>query len=569
MNLPESFMERVRQRISRIYNDRITERHITRLFQAIEAAQKPQKQTIAKWSEKDAILITYGDSLRKSGEAPLKSLHQFLLKHLKNQLSCVHILPFFPYSSDDGFSVIDYMQVKPDLGDWADIAALGQDFDLMFDLVINHISQKSLWFEQYIKGTVPYDQFFIEADTNLDLSAVVRPRKSPLLTPVETAKGLRHVWTTFSADQIDLNFKSPDLFLEMMQVLINYVKHNARIIRLDAIAFLWKEIGTSCLHLPQTHEMVKLMRDICEQIDAGSIILTETNVPNLENLSYFGQDDEAHMVYQFSLPPLLLHALYKGDSSYLNQWAITIPDLPAGNTFFNFTASHDGIGVRPLEGLLPDHEKDQLIAAMKKLGGSISTKANSDGTESPYEMNITYFDACRAHHRVGDQHHLERFLCSQTVMMSMRGIPALYIHSLLATPNDLEGVARTGRARSINRHKWKVQDLEDLLNDQNSINYKVLNHLKYLLDIRQKQAAFHPDAAQEILDCGRSFFALRRETPLQILYAVCNLSAESKQLSADALGLDDSAQLKNLIDGNVSRSVLRLSPYECKWLLCS
>ena len=454
-------------------------------------------------------------------------MQSFLNTQLKEEVTIVHLLPFFPYSSDDGFSVIDFRKVNPELGGWKDIEVLVKDFDLMADLVINHASSKSEWFRNFLKQEGKGKDFFITEDPSADLSQVTRPRSTPLLTAYETANGTKHVWTTFSADQVDLNFKNPDLLIEMIDILLEYISKGARIIRLDAIAFLWKEVGTTCLHLPETHEIVKLLRDVAGFIDQKVLILTETNVPNHENLSYFGEGDEAHMVYQFSLPPLLLHALHAGTSTYLNRWAKSLPQLSGGKTFFNFTASHDGIGVRPLEGLLPDNEKNTLVENMKGFGGFVNYKTNPDGSQSPYELNITYFDALRGTKKGEDGFQVERFIASQVVMLSFAGIPAFYIHSLTATPNYYEGVAITKQNRTINRRIWQLDQLNEILNEDTP-QKKVFSSLKRMISIRKEQPAFHPNAKQKILELGNDLFGMVRESENQTIVVVVNLTDHEK-----------------------------------------
>ncbi len=558
-NPGNSFIKKIEDRLRFIYKEKYTDTILNSLLNVI-SNYKVKETNNSKWDEKDTVLITYGDSIKKNAERPLLTLKSFLDKNLKEQLSVVHILPFFPYSSDDGFSVIDFRQVNPDLGGWNDVLDLSQNFDLMSDLVINHASSKSEWFQNFLKQEGKGKDYFIVEDPAKDLSQVTRPRSTPLLTPYKTANGIKHVWTTFSADQVDLNFSNPELLIEMMDILLGYISKGARIIRLDAIAFLWKVVGTTCLHLPETHEVVKLMRDVAEFINSSTIILTETNVPNKENLSYFGEGDEAHMVYQFSLPPLLLHALHTGNSNYLVSWAKSLPQLEGDKTFFNFTASHDGIGVRPLEGLLPDDEKNKLVEKMKAFGGLINYKSNPDGSTSPYELNITYFDALKGTNKGEDNFQAERFLASQTIMMSMAGVPAFYIHSLTATPNYHEGVTATNHNRTINRRKWQLEELTKILNSDTP-QQKVFNTLKKLILLRKEQKAFHPNAKQEIIDLGNELFAFTRQTEEQSIVIIANLTSEIKEFE-----LPDN--IKNSFDIITNSEIKEkiLQPYQCFWL---
>ncbi|WP_321277220.1 sugar phosphorylase [Thiomicrorhabdus indica] len=583
--LTASQQQQLQKRLSVLYSDddlQVAYQGIEQLLvnfdKILPAGCDPKSDALChpqRWTQNDALLITYGDTFLEEGKRPLQALQKFLGKYVKEAINCVHILPFFPYSSDDGFSVIDYSMVDPDLGDWGDIDALRQDYDLMFDFVVNHISRESLWFTNYKANIEPYTEFFIEVEGEPDLSMVTRPRNTPLLVPAYTHRGRKKVWATFSADQIDLNFANPKVLVKMMEILLLYVAEGARIIRLDAIGFLWKKIGTNCIHLPETHEAVKLFRDVMEIVNPQAIVLTETNVPHKENLSYFGHQDEAHMVYQFSLAPLILHALHRGDGQYLTQWALGLDAPPEGCTFLNFTASHDGIGLRPVEGILPDREVGDLVNNMHRLGGFVSMKTNSDGSESPYEINITYFSAMRETHNSNgpDQWQVERFICSQNIMMTLQGIPAFYIHSLIATPNDREGVEKTGRTRSINRKKWEYEYIEAMIESGRTSNAEVIKRLTNLLMRRKKHKAFHPDIGQKVLDLGSDFFALwRDEKGLRFpLLAIHNLTSELKILDISAIeGIERHSYWINLLDNHgvsAQEQKFVMQPYQSIWLM--
>ncbi|MCG8313289.1 MAG: sugar phosphorylase [Pseudomonadales bacterium] len=533
----------------------------------------------ARWDQSDIMLITYGDSIISDHEAPLKTLKSFLTQYAQDTFNIVHVLPFFPFSSDDGFSVIDFLQVNPDLGDWEDIRALREEgADLMIDLVINHVSRESLWFADYIADLEPGNKFFIELPQETDVSMVTRPRSSPLLVPVNTRRGVNYLWATFSDDQIDLNFANPDVLLTFLDIYLEYIRQGARFIRLDAVAFLWKTLGTHCVHLPQTHEVVKLLRTIMDEVTDKGIVLTETNVPNEENRSYFGNCDEAHMIYQFGLPPLLLHCFFKGSSQHLSQWAQTICDIPKGCACLNFSASHDGIGLRSLEGVLPDFEVEDLVDGMHRFGGFVSLKSNADGSTSPYEINISLFDAMQGTRRGPDQWQIQRFICSQAIMLSLKGIPAVYIHSLLATPNYLEGVERTGRTRSINRRKWRYEDLQSALNQEHTPNAEVLHALKDLIAIRKQCPAFHPDAYQEVIEFDHTLFGILRkalpdtadqDSPQQIL-AIHNITSFPHPIILkNRPDLSDHTKWRDIITGETLEGILALqemAPYQVLWL---
>ncbi len=532
-------------------------------------SRRRQPDRSQRWDARDIALITYADQIRSPHGPPLESLHAFLIQaELKGKLNTIHLLPFFPYSSDDGFSVIDYRRVHEEMGDWKDVSRLAADFRLMFDLVLNHVSTQSHYFQKYLSGDPPFDRFFIEVDPSTDLSTVVRPRSTPLLTPVETSRGVRYVWTTFGADQVDLNYHEPDVLLEILDILLFYVEHGARTVRLDAIAFLWKEIGTPCIHLPQTHEVVKLMRQLLEEAAPDVLILTETNVPHEENISYFGDGDEAHMVYQFSLPPLLLDAFLHQDATIIAKWLNDLKPPPTGCTFFNFTASHDGVGVRPLEGLAPPDRIESLVNHVRVRGGLVSMRATPDGGEAPYELNITYVDAIRDEKDTPEQ-HARRFLATQAIMLALQGVPGVYFHSLVGSRNDYDGVERSGIARRINRHKYQWQELHQSLSTD-PLQRAIYEGYQRLLTVRREQAAFHPDAAQRPLRLNNpSLFGFLRGNikPAQQILVLTNVSRSACKV--DLSSLDPSATFRrDLITGDTFEGTTQVLPPDTTvWLV--
>lgn len=526
----------------------------------------------ALWSQRDALIISYGNSIIDGAYKPLDLLHDFLLRHLKGAINSVHILPFFPYTSDDGFAVSDFRAVNPQLGDWPDINRIAGDFTLMSDLVLNHVSSQGNWFNAYRQGQAPYDKFFFEASPDDDLSMVVRPRTTPLLQEVETPNGPRHVWCTFSHDQIDLDFRNPEVLLEFLRIIRLHVDNGVQIIRLDAVAFLWKVAGSPSIHLPQTHAVIKLMRLLCDYASEKIILLTETNVPKAENLSYFGAGDQAHAIYNFPLPPLILHAMMSGSATYLHKWQRAMPPAPMGCAYLNFTASHDGIGMRPAEGVLPEAEKDKVIDTVRKAGGLVSMRALPDGGQSPYELNITFFEAMKSTFKGEDAHHFDRFICSQTIVMSLEGIPAFYIHSLLATPNDHAQVEFRGMNRAINRHRWDYPTLQALLADPGTDQARVLEALTGRLKLRGAQIAFHPNATQFTvnLEDPRVFGVWRQSIDRrQSIFALHNVSDQEITVPTNSVNMIEDENWVDLLSGETilaSAETVTLAPYQCRWI---
>jgi sucrose phosphorylase len=524
-------------------------------------------------SQQDAILITYGDQVRAAGQAPLRTLSDFCRQHLSGLVNAIHILPFYPYSSDDGFSVIDYRAVDPALGAWDDIAALGRNFRLMFDAVINHISAESEWFLAFLRGDPRYRNYFVAVEGSPDLSGVVRPRALPLLTTFQTRAGPKSVWTTFSADQVDLNYGNPEVLLEIVDLLLFYAARGAEFIRLDAIAYLWKEIGTACIHLPETHTVIQLFRAVLDGAAPHVALITETNVPHVDNISYFGDgSNEAQMVYNFALPPLTLHAFQAGDASALSAWAAGLR-LPSRRvTFFNFLASHDGIGLNPARGLLSESDIAALADRAVAQGGFVSYKHNPDGSQSPYELNINYFDAL-SDPAGGEPLEVQaaRFLAAQAVMLSLVGVPGIYFHSLLGSRGWPAGAAQTGRPRSINREKLARAELERELADAGSLRRRVLDGYARMLRARSRSAAFHPYGNQQVIECGPAIFALLRVPPAGGERVLClhNVTARPQAVALDWTGTVGGRTRRDLISREVygiGQGALSLEPYQVLWL---
>jgi glycosidase len=529
-------------------------------------APSPAKRETLKWANAragvrvQAILITYGDQLREPDRAPLRTLAEFCAEQLRGVIDGIHILPFYPYSSDDGFSVIDYKQVNPALGTWDDIARVGQHFRLMFDGVINHISAQSEWFKAFLRDDSKYRDYFIVVAGDPDLSQVVRPRTLPLLTEFNTPSGMKKVWTTFSADQIDLNYANPAVLLDIIDMLLFYVAHGAELIRLDAIAYLWKEIGTSCIHLPQTHRVIQLLRAILDEVAPHVKLITETNVPHQDNLSYFGDGyNEAQLVYNFALPPLTLHTFRTGDASALTRWAAGLTLPSPQTTFFNFLASHDGIGLNPARGLIEETDIAALVDRVVAHGGRVSYKNNPDGSIGPYELNINYFDALSDPN--GDEPlslQIDRFVAAHAIMFSLAGVSGIYFHSLFGSRSWLEGVTQLGYNRAINRQKLDRVEVERELNDPNSRRAQVFQRLKHLLQVRSSSDAFDQHSPQQVIELHHAIFAVQRGSVL------C-LHNVSDQVQRVALA-EKWRSARDLLSQRTIEIDVALQPYEVLWL---
>ena len=557
----------IQAQLSLLYGERADEAHQLIVDVVDRVDLSSLNSPTERWSETDVVLITYGDQVQSEERNSLQTLHAALTSEDlpgAKYFSTVHFLPCFPYSSDDGFSVIDYRTIDPKLGNWDDIDAFSGEFKIALDFVVNHVSQESDWFKRYLTGEAPYDRYFIEADPAEDLSAVTRPRSLPLLSDFETSRGKKWLWTTFSRDQLDINYAEPAVLAEVLEILLLYIKHGACIIRLDAIAFLWKKIGTSCMHLKETHGVVKLMRTVLESVAPHVLLLSETNVPHAENVSYFGEGDEAHMVYQFPLPPLLLDALLNEDAAPLKNWLEHLEAPPEGCAYFNFTASHDGVGVRPLEGQVSDERLQSLVEKIKDRGGLVSTRRRPDGTDSPYEMNIAYVDAVSDPN--GDATtNANRFLMSQAFMMSLQGVPAVYFHSFVGTQNHYDGVEESNIPRRINRRKFSIDELNSQLNIDGSLQQLIHAGMRNLLSMRRLQPAFHPDAQQEYLESGSQnvvSFVRRCDKTGQSIFVAANFGVASESVAMPT----EFSDATDILGSSWTNGPLTLMPAQIVWM---
>jgi glucosylglycerate phosphorylase len=559
-----------------VYDEQTAARTAASLRDLVEGfaveRRTPAAAAVPEVDEQQVVLITYPDQVHEPGRAPLATLRSFLHDHLDGLRPTVHLLPVHPWTSDDGFAVADYTHVDPALGTWADVEAFRPEFGLMLDAVVNHVSAAHPWVTRWRDGDPDYAMFVRTADPADDLAAVVRPRTQPLLTAMETARGTEHVWTTFSADQVDLDYREPRVLIAVTGVLLDYLRHGATMLRLDAVAFLWKMAGTGCIHEPQTHAIVRLWRTVVDAVAPGTLIVTETNVPQGENLAYLGRgDDQAHVVYQFALSPLVLSAFTSGDARSLVRWAESLPEMAGGTTVLNILGSHDGIGLRPAQGLLPPQEIARLVDRVRAHGGAVSFRALPDGGVAPYELNSVYYDALNAPEDPEDL-AIARFMAAHSVMLAMAGIPALYIHALIGSRNWVEGRHRTGLHRAVNRQKLARRALEAELADPTSLRSRVLEALRERIAVRCAEPAFHPRAAQRILSAPEEVFAVERSTVDGRSRVVClhNTADHDVELAVD--GLPGGAQVDDLCGGDpiaagtdgVAR--VTLPPYGVRWL---
>ncbi|EAD7198144.1 alpha-amylase [Listeria monocytogenes] len=550
-------VNQIEVKLRKIYQAAYQPVYLEKMLACAENYSNNTRGSIDTISEKNVYLIAYGDSIFEKNKHPLQTLNEFLQEYAQDVITDVHLLPIFPSTSDDGFSVTDYKQIDEQLGDWDDVQKMSENFRVMLDFVANHMSKSSDWFKRFSDNEAPYNQFFIEKDSQFDYKNVTRPRTSPLFHKYENDKEL---WTTFSEDQLDLNVRNIDCLVALTDVLLFYASKQATSIRLDAIGFLWKTSGTTCMHLPETHEIISLWRLLIDELYPNLQIITETNVPHEENISYFGDgENEANMVYQFPLPPLVLHTFTCHDTTKLSKWAKSISQVSSTATYFNFLASHDGIGMRPATGILSDEEINSLVQKAVQNGGQVSYKDNADGTQSVYELNINYGEALQnPGEDTTEELVTKKIIAAHSILLTLQGVPAIYYHSLLGSKNDLVGYEESGINRRINREKLKKNQLVHEL-ETDTYRQTIFTSLKKLVQIRRNHTAFSPFATQEILDLGPDVFAIKRESEKECIYGIINVTSHNIRKTLAFSGT-------NLLTNQPVASELDLTAYEVVWI---
>ena len=495
-------------------------------------------QNYGPFDQSDCLLISYADQIEGHAEqTSLGALKSFYEAELTECFSGVHLLPFYPYTSDGGFSVSSYTEVDSSYGSWRDVEAF--ECELMFDAVFNHTSSEHTWFVKFLEGSPEYSNFFHvfgarpepETELHKQLQQVVRPRSTDLLTEFSRMGEATFVWSTFSADQIDVNFAEPKVFIEFVKVLKLYIEKGSRYLRIDAVPFFWKELGTSCVHHEKTHLLVKAFREVCSTIDPTTILVTESNVPHQENVSYLGSgDDEVHMVYNFSLAPLILHALVEGTATHLKDWSSNLEPLPGHTSFFNFTATHDGIGVRPLEGILTDDQVLRLAERMQELGGQVNFRSVGEA-QKPYELNITWGSAL---YEEDSELHIQKILCSYAMSFVFPGVVGFYFHNLFATPNWQEGFEKTNHRRDLNRRKFTTSEVDSLLNEA-GIHREVFMRTKALLKSRREHIVFHPQAELKTMDSPDELWVVEKSIGSKKARFIFNVSDKQQTFEGQTL----------------------------------
>ena len=429
-------------------------------------------------------LITYVDRLSGGGLSELRAL---LNGHLRGIFGGVHLLPFFnPIDgADAGFDPIDHTEVDSRLGTWEDVGTLSEDFELTADLIVNHISSKSLQFQDYYRQGpdsqfagmfLTYDRVFPLGASEADLLRIYRPRPELPFTNVRLESGERRLlWTTFAAQQIDVDVDHPQCRAYLAAILERFRSARIRLIRLDAIGYAIKKPGTSCFMIPETFRFIALLAAQARAL--GMEVLVEVHSHYLQQLEIARKVD---WVYDFALPPLVLHSLFTGDARPLAHWLTIRP-----YNSVTVLDTHDGIGVIDVgadgegeSGLLASAEIDQLVETIHSRSQGESRRATGAAANNLdlYQVNCTFYDALG---RRGNE-----YLIARAVQFFVPGVPQVYYVGLLAGTNDMDLFARTRVGRDVNRHYFTPGEI------QSAVANPVVHNLLALIDLRNTHPAF-------------------------------------------------------------------------------
>ncbi len=564
--------EKIYNDVNAIYSYILTSSEIEKLSKNIIKILKVNyNKKNANINEKDILLITYADTIKSKKNKPLNVLNDFLKNFIKNSINIVHILPYYPSSSDGGFAVTDFFKVDRKYGNWSDLKKISKSYTIMSDIVLNHASSKSVWFKNFLKGKGKGKDFFLYYDKDVNTKNVTRARSHKLIQKFDAIKGNKYVWCTFSKDQVDFDFKNPDVLIVFIKLILFLQNKGINFFRFDAVAFIWKRLDTSCINLDQTHAIVRLFRTILSFSNKCSKIITETNLPFHENLSYFGNSDEAHIIYNFSLAPLIINTLIKGNSAAFRRWSMSMPPAKGNNSYLNFLATHDGIGIRPLEGILKEADLKTLLETLKKFGSKFTYRNTKNNKKTIYEANISLFDCFSGTTKGKDNYAYKRFYNAHAIMLSFEGLPGLYIHSLFGTKNNFDLFKKTKLNRSINRSSYRYEDLKKILNNTDSHGYRIFRNILNLINIRKKQIAFHPNATQYTLNLGNNFFGIWRQSinKNQSIFAIYNITNKLQKLNTrkiNFLSLENWIDLVSFKEIDNKKSYLNFSPYQFMWI---
>ncbi len=471
-------------------------------------------------------LICYADRLGGT----LRGLRQLLAGPLAGLFGGVHVLPFFhPIDgADAGFDPIDHTEVDDRLGDWGDIRELSREVEVMADVIVNHISSRSPQFldfsargarSRYAGLFLTLDSVFPQGASERELLAIYRPRPGLPFTPLQLADGSRRIlWTTFTNEQIDIDVMHPEGRRYLDDILGIFAGNGVKLIRLDAVGYAVKRAGTSCFMMPETFGFIREFSARAKAL--GLEVLVEIHSHFQMQLAIAREVD---WVYDFALPPLVLHAFTDGTATHLKEW---IRIRPAN--CLTVLDTHDGIGVIDIgadaqdpegaPGLVPNEGIDRLVKRIHANSGGDSLRATGAAASNLdlYQLNCTFFDALGRDER--------RYLLSRAMQFFLPGIPQVYYVGLFAGSNDMTLLARSGVGRDINRHHYTRGEIEEAL------GRPVVADLLALIRLRNTHPAFN--GRFELLSSGTDTLDLRWSAPGAEARLQVNLATAEHRLTA-------------------------------------
>lgn len=430
-------------------------------------------------------LIAYADRLGGS----LPALNRLLREHFSGLFGGVHLLPFFSRidDADAGFDPADHLTVDPRLGSWHDVQALANEIDVMADAIVNHISVESRQFQDFsLRGAasayaalfLTLDAVFPDGATEGELLSIYRPRPGLPFTPMTLQDGSRRIlWTTFAPQQIDIDVTGEPGRDYLDSILRTFAENSVRMVRLDAVGYAVKKRASDCFMIPETYAFIAELTTRARQL--GLEVLVEVHSHYRRQIDIAAHVDR---VYDFALPPLVLHALFRRTAMYLKNWIEIRP-----HNCLTVLDTHDGIGVidagpaagsAPLPGLLPAAELERTVEEIHLRSNGASRRASGAAARNLdlYQVNCTFYDALGRNDNA--------YLLARAVQFFLPGVPQVYYVGLLAGGNDMALLDRTGAGRDINRHYYDAAEVE--LNLRRPVVQKLLE----LIRLRNAHPAF-------------------------------------------------------------------------------
>lgn len=502
-------------------------------FERILDKLKIKKNKKFKLNSQDIIFLTYPNSIEN-----LNKLYEFTKENKFEELfSTIHILPFLESDADGGFAVVDYKKVDLKYGTWREIKKFSKRYKLISDLILNHTSNNNKWFLDFLDSR---NNFYFKFDKNFDYSKVFRPRSTSLFTNYLGT----FVWTTFSDKQVDLNLNEVKVFFNFLEIISFYFKKGINILRLDAIPYLFKKSGTSCVNLDENYDLVELFIKSLKHINSEVKFISEVNFGDEVNLNYL-EKTSTDLIYEFTFPMLLIYCIYNKDFKYFLKWA---QDFDFNKDVIFFLSNHDGISFRGIKNFLNENDFNDFFNSLLRNNFLINYKT-IDGKDEPYELNSTYFSLLK---EILNKDPSKEHLFCFNLLLFIKGVPLIYYLDIIKAQNDYHLFSITNHKRDLSRPKFKYEDYLVKINNSFFDIFKNLVLIRNQFDFDKYSFKIHEE---------KGFLFLSYENESEILISISNITSLSKEYKFNFKSYFD------LIEDKIVQSdIIYLEKYNFKWI---